>query len=135
AAWPRGAPTTADTVLGWRFTNPALPARWTIGLGETAEVVAEERGVTRQAQDAFALESQRRAAEAARTGRFDDEIVPVQVPRRKGEPRVVSVDEHPRPDTTAEALAKLPPVFLKGGTVTAGNSSGLNDGAAALLVV
>jgi 3-oxoadipyl-CoA thiolase len=135
AAYPRGAPTVADTVLGWRFTNPALPARWTIGLGETAEVVAEERGVTREAQDAFALESQRRAGAAVAAGCFRAEIVPAKVQRRKGEPLVVDADEHPRPDTTIEALASLPPAFKKGGTVTAGNSSGLNDGAAALLVV
>jgi acetyl-CoA acetyltransferase family protein len=83
AAFPRGAPITADTVLGWRFTNPALPAQWTIGLGETAELVAEERGVTREAQDAFALESQRRAGAAMAAGRFKREIVCVKVPRRK----------------------------------------------------
>jgi 3-oxoadipyl-CoA thiolase len=135
SAYPRGAPTTADTVLGWRFTNPALPAQWTIGLGETAEVVAEERGVTREEQDAFALESQRRAGAAMAAGCFKAEVVPVKVPRRKGGPLVVDTDEHPRPDTTAEALASLPPAFKKGGTVTAGNSSGLNDGASALLIV
>ncbi len=134
-AYPRGVPEVADTVLGWRFANPALPEVWTIGLGETAEVVAEEFGVTREAQDAFALESQRRAAAAMEAGRFDDEIVPVEVPRRKGEPLVVDTDEHPRPDTTAEILARLRPVFKKDGTVTAGNASGINDGAAALLVV
>jgi 3-oxoadipyl-CoA thiolase len=135
AAYPRGAPVTADTVLGWRFTNPALPAQWTIGLGETAEVVARERGVTREAQDAFALESQRRAGEAMESGRFSDEIVPVPVPRRKGDPVVVAADEHPRPETTAAGLSRLPPVFSRDGTVTAGNSSGLNDGASAILVV
>ncbi|MEZ4423857.1 MAG: thiolase family protein [Gemmatimonadota bacterium] len=133
--WPRGAPEVADTVLGWRFTNPALPAQWTIGLGETAEVVADEFGVTREAQDAFALESQRRAGAALDAGRFVDEIAPVSIPQRKGDPVVVDTDEHPRPDTTAEALARLRPVFKTGGTVTAGNSSGLNDGAAALLVM
>jgi acetyl-CoA acetyltransferase family protein len=135
SAYPRGAPVTADTVLGWRFTNPALPAQWTIGLGETAEVVAEERGVTREQQDRFALESQRRAGAAIAAGCFRDEIAPVKVPRRKGDPHVVDTDEHPRPDTTLDALAALPPAFRKGGTVTAGNSSGLNDGASALLVV
>jgi 3-oxoadipyl-CoA thiolase len=135
SAYPRGAPTTADTVLGWRFTNPALPAQWTIGLGETAEVVAGERGVTREQQDRFALESQRRAGAAIAGGCFADEIVPVKVPRRKGDPLLVDSDEHPRPDTTLEALASLPPAFKKGGTVTAGNSSGLNDGASALLIV
>jgi 3-oxoadipyl-CoA thiolase len=135
SAYPRGAPTTADTVLGWRFTNPALPQQWTIALGETAEVVAEERGITREEQDAFALESQRRAGAAMAAGRFADEIVPVTIPKRRGDPIVVDTDEHPRPDTSAGALASLPAVFKKGGTVTAGNSSGLNDGASALLIV
>lgn len=133
--YPRGVPETADTVLGWRFTNPALPDQWTIGLGQTAEVVAEEFGVTREAQDAFAAESQRRCAEAVAAGRFDDEIVPVSVPQRRGDPVVVGADEHPRPGTTAEKLAKLRPVFAADGTVTAGNASGINDGAAALLVM
>ncbi|MBT8403937.1 MAG: thiolase family protein [Gemmatimonadetes bacterium] len=133
--YPRGVPETADTVLGWRFVNPALPEQWTIGLGQTAEVVAREFGVTRAAQDAFALESQRRCAAAVEAGRFDDEIVPVSVPQRKGDPVVVAADEHPRPGTTAEALARLRPVFSAEGTVTAGNASGINDGAAALLVM
>ena len=133
--YPRGAPETADTVLGWRFANPALPSEWTIGLGETAEVVADEFGVTREAQDAFAVESQRRAAAAVEAGRFDDEIVPVTIPVRKGDPIVVDRDEHLRPGTTADDLARLRPVFKKEGTVTAGNASGINDGAAALLVM
>ncbi|HEX7119434.1 MAG TPA: thiolase family protein [Longimicrobiales bacterium] len=133
--YPRGAPEVADTVLGWRFVNPAMPDRWTISLGQTAEVVAERYGITREDQDRFALESQRRAGDAMRGGRFADEIVPVEVPRRKGSPVRVEEDEHPRPDTTLEKLAKLPPVFRADGTVTAGNSSGLNDGAAAVLVV
>jgi 3-oxoadipyl-CoA thiolase len=135
SAYPRGAPVTADTVIGWRFTNPAFPAQWTIGLGETAEVVAAERGVSREAQDRFALESQRRAGCAVREGRFAGELVPVSVPKRKGPPLVIAEDEYPRPDTTLEALAALPPAFKKDGTVTAGNSSGINDGASALLVV
>jgi 3-oxoadipyl-CoA thiolase len=130
-----GNPAVADTVIGWRFPNPAFPPEWIIGLGETAEVVAEEFGVTREAQDAFALESQRRCAAAVAAHRFGDEIVPVRIPQRKGDPVVVDADEHPRPDTSMEALAKLRPAFKKGGTVTAGNSSGINDGAAALLVV
>ncbi|MGD2067244.1 MAG: thiolase family protein [Gemmatimonadota bacterium] len=134
-AYPRGVPETADTVLGWRLVNPTMPSHWTIGLGETAEVVAEEKGVGREEQDAFALESQRRAAAAMEAGRFDAEIVPVEVPRRRGDPLVVDTDEHPRPDTTLEALARLRPAFREGGTVTAGNASGINDGAAALLVV
>ncbi|HZD05933.1 MAG TPA: thiolase family protein [Longimicrobiales bacterium] len=133
--YPRGVPEVADTVLGWRFVNRAMPSHWTIGLGETAEVVAEEEGIGREEQDAFALESQRRAAAAMEAGRFDAEIVPVLVPRRKDDPRRVDTDEHPRPDTTAEDLARLRPAFKRDGTVTAGNASGINDGAAALLVV
>ncbi len=131
----RGAPPLADTVLGWRFANPRLPDEWTISLGSTAEMVAREFGVTREEQDRFAARSQRKAAEAAQAGRFASEIVPVTVPRRRGEPVEVVCDEHPRPETTVEDLARLRPVFERGGTVTAGNSSGINDGAAALLVV
>ena len=134
-AYARGDPEVADTVLGWRFPNPAFAPEWTIGLGETAEVIAEEFGVTRDAQDAFAAESQRRAGCAITEGRFRDEIVPVAIPQRRGDPVVIDADEHPRADTTVESLAKLRPVFRKDGTVTAGNSSGINDGAAALLVV
>jgi acetyl-CoA acetyltransferase family protein len=130
-----GTPEVADTVIGWRFPNPAFTPEWTIGLGETAEVVAADHGVTREEQDAFALESQRRCAAALAARRFDAEIVPVNIRRRKGDPIVVDVDEHPRPDSTAEGLARLRPAFRKDGTVTAGNSSGINDGAAALLVV
>ena len=133
--YQRGHPSTADTVLGWRFPNPAFTPEWTIGLGETAEVIAEEYGVTRTAQDAFAAESQQRTERAIAAGRFADEIVPVAIPQRKGDPIVVDTDEHPRADTTAASLARLRPVFKKDGTVTAGNSSGINDGAAALLVV
>jgi 3-oxoadipyl-CoA thiolase len=133
--YARGNPEVADTVLGWRFPNPAFAPEWTIGLGETAEVVAEEFGVSREAQDAFALESQRRAAAAVECRRFDDEVVAVSIPQRRGDPVVVDTDEHPRPETTLESLARLRPVFKKDGTVTAGNSSGINDGAAALLVV
>jgi len=134
-AYTRGHPKTADTVLGWRFPNPAFTPEWTIGLGETAEVIAEEFMVTREAQDAFAAESQQRAERAIAAGVFADELVPVSVPQRKGEPILVDKDEHPRADTTVEALARLRPVFRKNGSVTAGNSSGINDGAAALLVV
>ena len=133
--YSRGHPKTADTVLGWRFPNPAFAPEWTIGLGETAEVIAHEFGVSREAQDAFAAESQQRAERAMAAGVFRDEIVPVSVPRRKGDPVVIDTDEHPRADTTAESLSRLRPVFRKDGTVTAGNSSGINDGAAALLVV
>lgn len=133
--YSRGHPKTADTVLGWRFPNPAFVPEWTIGLGETAEVIASEFNVSREAQDAFAAESQQRAERAMAASAFDDEIVPVSVPRRKGDPIVIDTDEHPRADTTAESLARLRPVFKQDGTVTAGNSSGINDGAAALLVV
>ena len=133
-AWPRHDPVSADTTVGWRFTNPAMPERWTIGLGETAEVVAEKYGVSREEQDLFAAESQRRAAAALDEGRFAGEIVPVSVPQRKGPPVIVDRDEHPRPDVTAEGLARLRPAFREGGTVTAGNASGINDGAAVLLL-
>ncbi|MFQ5680170.1 MAG: thiolase family protein [Gemmatimonadota bacterium] len=133
--FPRRPPEVADTTVGWRFTNPRMPERWTIGLGETAEVVAEQHGVTREEQEAFAVESQRRAARAIREGRFREEIVPIEAPvGRKGETRAVDTDEHPRPDVTREKLALLPPAFRTGGTVTAGTSSGINDGAAAVLV-
>jgi acetyl-CoA acetyltransferase family protein len=104
-------------------------------MGETAENVAERWSVDRAAQDAFALASQQKAVAAIDAGRFDDQIVPVSVPSRKGEPVVVSRDEHPRADTSADALAKLRPAFREGGSVTAGNSSGINDGASAVLVV
>ena len=135
AGYARGTPTVADTVLGWRFPNPAFTPEWTIGLGQTAEVVAKEFGVTREEQDAFAAESQARAQRAIACGRFRDELVPVEVPIRKGGPIVVDTDEHPRAGVTPESLARLGPVFAKDGTVTAGNSSGINDGAAALLVM
>lgn len=133
--YPRGVPETGDTVLGWRFVNERFPDHWTVGLGVTAENVADEMGIGREAQDAFALASQRKAAAAMEAGRFDAEIVPVSVSRRRGGPVEVDTDEHPRPDTTLEKLAALQPVFRKGGSVTAGNASGLNDGAAALLVM
>ena len=133
--FPRGNVELYDTTLGWRFVNPRLAEVYPpYSMGETAEIVAERWGITREEQDAFALESQRRAAAAIASGRFRDEIVPVVIHRLRGEPVVVDTDEHPRPATTLEALAKLPPAFKPGGTVTAGNSSGINDGAAALLV-
>jgi len=134
APWDRAAPAIADTTVGWRFVNPKLDAEWTIPLGATAERVAERFGISREEQDRYAVESQRRAGEAMAAGAFADEIVPVAVPQRKGPPVVVAADEHPRPDVTLEKLAKLPPAFKKGGTVTAGSSSGINDGAAALVV-
>ncbi len=133
--FPRGNPEVADTTIGWRFTNPRLAGRHsTESMGETAENVAERYGVSREDQDAFALESHRRAVAAAEAGRFDDEIVTVDVPQPKGEPVTVHADEGPRPDTTLERLAKLRPVFREGGSVTAGNSSQINDGAACLVV-
>jgi 3-oxoadipyl-CoA thiolase len=134
--WARGDVTAHDTTLGWRFVNPKMQSTYgTDPLGETAEKVADRHQVTREAQDAFALRSQRNWAAAHAAGRFADELVKVEVPARKGPPKIVAADEHPRPDATAEALAALPPVFRKtGGTVTAGNSSGINDGAAALLL-
>ncbi|MEE8116125.1 MAG: thiolase family protein, partial [Gemmatimonadales bacterium] len=118
----------------WRFVNPRMPNEWTIGLGETAEKVAQQYGITREEQDAFALESQQRAVRALEECVFHDEIVPVVVQGRKGETRTVTVDEHPRPDVTLEQLAKLKPAFVADGTVTAGSSSGINDGAAALVI-
>ncbi len=135
AAYERGARELVDTTLGWRFVNPALAARHhPYSMGETGENVAERLGVSREDQDAFALASQRKAAAAIAEGRYDGQMVPVTIPQKKGEPIVVDRDEHPR-ETSMEALAKLRPVFREGGTVTAGNSSGINDGAAASLVV
>ncbi len=138
-AWNRAAPAIADSTVGWRFVNPEMPKTWTVSLGETAERVAERHGVSRQDQDRFALESQRRWACAQAEQAFADEIVPVRVPgspSSRGRVTVVDVDEHPRPDAGLEQLAGLKPAFVKdGGTVTAGNSSGINDGAAALLVM
>ena len=133
--FPRGNPEVADTTIGWRFTNPRMAElHSTESMGETAENVAERYGVSREDQDAFALESHRRAVAAAEAGRFDDEIVTVEVPQPKGEPVTVHADEGPRPDTTLERLAYLRPVFREGGTVTAGNSSQINDGAACVVV-
>ena len=131
--YPRGGTELVDTTIGWRFTNPNM-THSTEGMGETGENVAERYGVSRSDQDAFALESHRRAVAAAEAGRFDDELVTVDVPQPKGEPLTVHADEGPRPDTTAERLAGLKPIFREGGTVTAGNSSSLNDGAACLVV-
>ena len=133
-AFPRGAPAVADTTLGWRFPNSQLPAEWTISMGETAEVVATRCGVSREAQDAFAAESQRRTAQAVAAGRFADEIVPVTVNGPKGN-TFVDRDEHPRPDATIEKLRAMKPAFAAGGSVTAGTSSGINDGASAVLLM
>src|SRR3990170_2376633 len=129
--------TAWDTTLGWRFPNPVLKERFgTESMGETAENLREiARGITREDQDRFSLESHRRAIAASESGRFSDEIVPVSIPQPKGEPVLVTRDEHPRPDTSLESLGRLRPVFREGGTVTAGNSSGINDGAAAVVVM
>jgi 3-oxoadipyl-CoA thiolase len=153
-AWgPAGNITGWDTTLGWRYPNPKMKAMFPLeAMGETAENIYDltctgelEGGeITREEQDAFALESQRRACEAINNGRFQAEIVPVPIPQRRGDPLIVDTDEHPRIrrtdegyllDTSLELLAKLRPAFRQGGTVTAGNSSGLNDGACALLVM
>jgi acetyl-CoA C-acetyltransferase/3-oxo-5,6-didehydrosuberyl-CoA/3-oxoadipyl-CoA thiolase len=135
-AFQRGNPEMFDTTIGWRFTNPRLAEKYyPFSMGETAENVARKYGISREDQDRFALGSQQRAKKAVAAARFDEEIVPVEVPQKKGPPIVVRHDEHPRPDTTLEVLAKLRPAFAKEGTVTAGNSSGINDGAAALLLV
>ncbi len=133
--FPRGEVRMFDTTLGWRFTNPALAEAYEpFSMGETAENVAERFDITRAEQDQFALRSHRLASKAIAEGRFRDEVVPVVIPRKDGDPVIVDRDEHPRADSTLEKLAALPPVFRKGGTVTAGNSSGINDGAAAVLV-
>ncbi len=123
-----------DTTIGWRFVNRALKAQFGIdSMPETAENVADDFGISREDQDRFAVESQRRAAAAQASGRFDAEIVPVTIARKKGDPLIVSRDEHPR-ETSIEALAKLRPIVRPDGTITAGNASGVNDGAAALIV-
>ena len=132
----RGNRELVDTTIGWRFVNPRLHAKYpAISLGETAERVADQWHVSREAQDELALASQQRAAAAAASGVHAEEIVAVPIPQRSGAPIIVDRDEHPRPDTSAAALAKLKPAFAADGTVTAGNASGINDGAAALLVV
>ncbi|WP_045728718.1 3-oxoadipyl-CoA thiolase [Xanthomonas sp. GPE 39] len=125
-----------DSTMGWRFVNPRMRARYGVALmGETAENVAARHGIDRQDQDAFALRSQQRAAAAQAAGFFDGEIVAVDVPgAKRGETVTVARDQHPRPDTTADALARLAPLFRQPGSVTAGNASGINDGAAALLL-
>lgn len=127
-----------DTSIGWRFINPKLAAiHHPFSMGQTAENVAKKHGISREDQDRFAIGSQRKWGAANAAGRFADELVPVEIPQRKGAAIVVSVDEHPRPETTLEQLAKLRPAFTdaESGTVTAGNASGVNDGAAALLLV
>ena len=124
-----------DTTIGWRFVNKKMKETYGVdAMPETAENLAEEHSIAREDQDAFAYRSQLRAAEAIESGRMAEEIVPVSVPQRKGDPRVVETDEHPRPGTTLEKLGKLPALFRKNGTVTAGNASGVNDGACAMIV-
>jgi len=136
-AFAFGNLTAWDTALGWRYPNPKMQELYgTESMGETAENIYEQYPeITRERQDAFACESHRRAIAAIDSGKFAEEIVPVLVPQRKGEPRQVDTDERPRRDTSLESLARLRPAFRKNGTVTAGNSSGLNDGAAAVLIM
>lgn len=132
----KGNQTLHDTMLGWRLVNPTMNEMYPpISLGETAENVAEKYGISRAEQDDLALSSQQKAEAAIQSGRFNDEIVPIEIPQRKGEPLLFREDEHVRPGTTLETLAKLKPVFKKDGTVTAGNSSGINDGSSAILVM
>ncbi len=134
APWGR-VPEVHDTSLGWRFLNPRMAERYgSHAMGETAEIVGADHSISREAQDAFALASHQRAVAAREEGRFKDEIVAVTVPQRKGDPVVVDEDEPPRPDTSFERLAKLKPAFVEGGSVTAGNAAGINDGASALLL-
>jgi 3-oxoadipyl-CoA thiolase len=136
APFERGAREMHDTTLGWRFTNPKLAAMYPpYSMGETGENVAEQNKVSREDQDAFALQSHQRAMAAIEAGRFGNQIVPVMAPQAKGEPIEISRDEHPRADTSIEALARLRAAFREGGSVTAGNSSGINDGASATVVV
>jgi 3-oxoadipyl-CoA thiolase len=138
AGYSFGNLTAYDTALGWRYPNPKMKEMYgTESMGETAENIAKERPhLTREKQDAFSVRSHQRAVAAIDSGRFKQEIVPVSIPQKKGDPKLIDTDERPRRDTTMESLAKLKPAFAKeGGTVTAGNSSGLNDGAAALLIM
>jgi 3-oxoadipyl-CoA thiolase len=136
APYDRGNREMYDTTLGWRFTNPRLAEMYRpFSMGETGENVAEQCGISREDQDRFALTSHQRAVAAIEEGRFQNQIVPVMVPQPKGEPVEISRDEHPRADTSMEALAKLRPAFRQNGSVTPGNSSGINDGASATVLV
>jgi acetyl-CoA acyltransferase len=129
------APRIEDTTIGWRFVNPLMKAKYGVdSMSETAENVAEEFKVSRADQDAFSLRSQQRWAAAQKAGFFKTEIIPVKIAQKRGDPKIVEVDEHPRPETTLEALGKLRGVVKEGGTVTAGNASGINDGACALIL-
>jgi 3-oxoadipyl-CoA thiolase len=136
SAFARGAPEVADSTLGWRFVNPRMEAAYpVVSLGETAEVVAERWGISREEQDAFALASQERTAAAMASGHLDTQLVPVPVLQRDGSTIIVDRDEHPRPAATLDELSRLRSAFREGGSVTAGNASGINDGAAALVLV
>jgi acetyl-CoA C-acetyltransferase/3-oxo-5,6-didehydrosuberyl-CoA/3-oxoadipyl-CoA thiolase len=133
---PRGPQTVYDTALGWRLVNPKMAEMYgTLQMGETAERVAQKYEISRDDQDAFALRSHQRAIAAQRSGRLREEIVAVEVPQRKGDPLVLAEDEGPRADTSLDALGKLKPAFARDGSVTAGNSSPLNDGATALVLM
>lgn len=135
-AYDRGSRDLHDTTLGWRFINPNLAAKhYPYSMGETAENVVDRWKVSRERQDAFALASQQKAVAAIERGAFDGQIVPVPIPQKKGDPVLVTRDEHPRADSSMESLARLRPAFREGGSVTAGNSSGINDGASAVLLV
>ncbi|HEY7026608.1 MAG TPA: thiolase family protein [Gemmatimonadales bacterium] len=135
APWNRTPPPMADSTVGWRFTNPRMKKEWTISLGETAEKVASQYGVSRAEQDAFAVESQARAQKALAACVFADELVPVPLPGKENAGKSFTIDEHPRAGVTLESLAKMKPAFVTDGTVTAASSSGINDGAAAMTVV
>jgi acetyl-CoA acetyltransferase family protein len=135
-AFSFGNQTAWDTTLGWRYPNPKMVEMYSMeSMGETAENIYDMTPISREDQDAFALQSNQRAIAAIDTGKFEAEIVPVSVPQRKGDPLLVTTDQRPRRDTSMEALGRLRPAFRKNGTVTAGNSSGLNDGAAAVLLM
>ena len=136
SGYPFGNLTAYDTALGWRFPNPRMAELYgTEAMGETAENIAEQYGINREEQDRFAAQSHTRAVAAMDDGRMAQEIIPVRITQKKGEPLMVDQDERPRRDTTPESLARLKPAFREGGSVTAGNSSGMNDGASALLVM
>ncbi len=136
SGFPFGNLTAWDTALGWRYPNPHMVELYgTEAMGETAENIADMTGISREAQDLFALRSHQRAIAAIDAGKFAEEIVPVPIPQKKGDPILVTTDERPRRDTSLESLARLRPAFRKNGTVTAGNSSGLNDGAAVMLLM
>jgi 3-oxoadipyl-CoA thiolase len=134
SSWNRTPPPMADSTVGWRFTNPAMPKEWTISLGETAEKVAKLYNISRREQDEFAALSQERAQTALQSGVFRDEIAPVELPGKDGK-RLFDTDEYPRAGVTVESLGSLKPAFVKDGTVTAGSSSGINDGASAIAVL